>query len=387
MTVLLTPNEAQRGELRKIQAHAFATSVDDATRWHAEAGHEGLRVLVDDGGEVVAGLASLSLTQSFGGRMVSTVGIAGVGVRADRRRRGLAGALMRHTLREAKESGHPLSLLYASNQPLYRGVGYEQAGARYLGEVAPHALHGGESGDVHPSTEADWPEVDALYAELALHQPGAVGRNRYIWRRIREHRYGCEAYGGLIRDGSGRLEGWVYYRIRPGSPFYTIEVTDAAARTAAGWTRVLGHLVNLSTMAKVIQIPTAPGDPLWLQQPHPRIAMRLHEAWMLRVTDPVAALQARGWATGRSGEVALLVRDPDLGDRSLTLTVADGEAHVGGPGARPVELHVRGLAALYSGHLSARQLTAMGLLAGRPAQLDELDALFSGPAPWMREMF
>ena len=52
-----------------------------------------------------------------------------------------------------------------------------------------------------------------------------------------------------------------------------------------------------------------------------------------------------------------------------------------------VDPSIRGLAALYTGHLSAFQLQLMGRLDGPESDLDQATAIFAGPAPWMSDRF
>ena len=56
-------------------------------------------------------------------------------------------------------------------------------------------------------------------------------------------------------------------------------------------------------------------------------------------------------------------------------------------GAGAVRISIRGLAALYSGYMTAEQLARAGLAAGSSAALAGLTAVFAGPAPWLGEMF
>jgi predicted acetyltransferase len=50
-------------------------------------------------------------------------------------------------------------------------------------------------------------------------------------------------------------------------------------------------------------------------------------------------------------------------------------------------MDIRGLAPLYTGHLSAEQLALTGLLEGPSEALAAASAVFAGPAPGMGERF
>ena len=55
-----------------------------------------------------------------------------------------------------------------------------------------------------------------------------------------------------------------------------------------------------------------------------------------------------------------------------------------------IRIDVRGLASLYTGHLSAHEVMAIGQLQigdDMRDALDALDAMFAGPRPWLGDMF
>lgn len=382
------PDEARRAQLAELLSHSFGGRVEDKPEWFEALGHDQLRVLTENG-QVVAGLGRIPMGQAVGGRFVPMLGVAGVGVRRDRRRRGLARELMTALLQEAREQGIGLSTLYASSQPLYRSLGYEQAGVRMLGEVATRDLPRFQGpGEVERAAPAHHGEVDALYRELALHHPGHLDRGAYVWRRVREERQEQPAFGALLRDAEGALEGYLYYRLEEGAQdFLRVELTDALARSPQGWRRVWAYLADLGSMARSLRMPTAPCDPLYLLLPHPYMELRLHESWMVRIIDPVVALSQRGWHGAGEGSISLHLIDPLLGDRRIRLRVAGGRAEVQGGGQDAVAIHIRGLAALYMGQLGADQLAAVGLIDADRDQRARLDALFAGPQPWLRDFF
>jgi predicted acetyltransferase len=105
-----------------------------------------------------------------------------------------------------------------------------------------------------------------------------------------------------------------------------------------------------------------------------------------------AALAARGSPAGVLGTPVLDVDADGLPANAARhrLEVADGRGAVSparagdGPTLR---LHVRGLASLYSGHMSPDALAVAGLVQGPPEARALAAALFAGPAPAMSDMF
>ncbi len=71
----------------------------------------------------------------------------------------------------------------------------------------------------------------------------------------------------------------------------------------------------------------------------------------------------------------------------FALEVADGTGRVAQGGRGEIKIDVRGLATVYSGHLSARGFQTGGNVDGPIEALNAAAAIFAGPAPWMPDMF
>ena len=113
---------------------------------------------------------------------------------------------------------------------------------------------------------------------------------------------------------------------------------------------------------------------------------------MLRLVDLPAALQARPWPSGVTGQVVFRVDDPvcPWNTGGWRLELADGEARVepaAAPGSGPAA-DIRGLASLFTGFASPDDLVRAGLLSGfDPAAVELLRAAFASPRPWTAEFY
>jgi predicted acetyltransferase len=318
-------------------------------------------------------------------------GVAGVGVKVTARGGGAASALMRGVVRECADRGTPLSTLYASNQPLYRRAGYEQAGSRFRAKLEASAIptFHREGFTVEEASVGDL-RVRALYEAHGRGRAGALDRADYLWRRIEEPRGSANVRGYVVFDPTGAPCGYVWVRAVKSdtSGWYTVDVTDAVADGPGAWRAVWSVLREHATMGRTLTFSTAPADPLFRAIPHPFAAVELHENWMTRICDPAGALQARGYGVALRARFGLAVVD-DLGVASGTwqVSVADGAATVE-PGGRPdLTVDVRGLASWFTGFATARDLADRGEIRGDDAAIASADACFAGPLPWMREMF
>ncbi len=373
----------------QILGAAFGFDPKDAPPWVDAAGRQEIRVVLR-GDEVVAGLFQIPMGQFFGGRSVSMMGVAGVAVRIDQRRRGVASHMMTALVHEALRRGTAISTLYAANQTLYRKIGYEAAGSRFAARLLPQDLRITEASLVpRVATAADRDRIRALYRKVAATRPGFLDRGPYIWPRQHEVRFGVRAHGVVLENDAGELEGYVFYRHVGGADRGTCEVTDLIAATPRAQRQVWSVLGNMASIIGALVLHSAPHDPAYLAHPDPRFAMELRENWMVRLIDVPRALAERGYPPAVRLRLELAVRDDVIAEnaRRFVVEIRDGRATVREGGDGSIDVDVRGLAQLYTGFADPYTVCTLDRLTTSPAGLDALASAFGGPLPWMQEMF
>jgi predicted acetyltransferase len=342
------------------------------------------------GRELRGGLRFLRFGQWFGGRSVPMVGITTVAVPPDARGSGVASALMTSALRELHAEGVALSGLYPATVSLYRKSGYETAGQRVQYEIRTADLRLGDRGlEVRPFRTTDLDAVRLAYAARAGMTSGNLDRSDWAWQRVTEGAH-AKTYGYVVAGRRG-LEGHVFFTQAHEEPLgYRLIVHDLVALTPRAARRILTLLGDHASVGPRVLYFGAPCDPVLQHLPEQVARVAWRWDWMLRLVDVPAALAARGYPSGVRAEVHLDVQDDVLRGNAgrLVLRVADGRATVERGGGRGrVRAHVRGLASLYSGYLSAQELAVVGLVTGPAADLTALSSCFAGPAPWMPDMF
>jgi predicted acetyltransferase len=383
----------ERPQFIDLMVQAFAFPHEDADPWLDSAGADQLRGLREDG-ELKGGLMHVPMGLYIGGRSVPMVGIAGVAIRLDARRRGLAAKLMRATLQELHQQGVALSTLYASTYALYQSVGYDVAATCYRGHVDPRLLPGdGRGGSVEMLSAANRAEVEATWR--AHHASGlgpdcAIDRGPYLWERLLGERRGNRATGVVVRGDDGQIAGWVSYRTEPGNDRHRVRVQDLFASEPWAVRRVWAALADLSAMATEVDFATAADDPFLLALAQPRFDVRLYDYLLLRVVDPVAAVAARGFVGVADSSVEFHLTDPDLPQNSGTwrLEVRAGRGRLT-PGANAeLALDARAFACLYAGigdagpiYLSGRQIR------GPRATQNRLAAMLATRGRWLVDAF
>jgi predicted acetyltransferase len=374
--------------LASILSWAFGSFGVDAEPWLRGAGLDNVRVY-ERGGTPVGCLLFIPMAQFFGGRSVQMVGISGVAVAPEMRGTGVAKALMRSAVEELSGRGVALSALYPTTRRLYRSVGYEPAGT-YSELGIPMRDLAGEASSLPvrrlgPDDEAG---VRALYRDRAIRRQGHLDRGAYSWRRVLEPREGSAR--AFVVGEPGAIEGYAIFYEKPTAArlHYDLIVTDLVASTERAYRSLFSLLGQHATLGESVVLLTGPGDPVVQRLPDGHFKGGGVHHWMTRIVDVAAALSARGYRTS-DARLEMEVRDDVLRRNAgrWVLAIRDGRGHVERGGGGSLSLDVRGLAPLYTGHASARDLSAQGLLSADETTLAVADAVFEAWAPWMPDFF
>jgi predicted acetyltransferase len=388
-------SEAEVGAYARMVSLSFASDPARAVEWAHRSGPTNIRLL-HEGGRPVAGLLRLPMGQHWGGRSVPMVGIAGVAVPPENRGRGYARRLMALAVRELADEGVALSTLYASTQPLYRSVGYEQAGAYCRVKMPPPRATPDHRWALCPLTEADEPEARGVYARFARGFDGTLNRGDYVWRRTLEFRE--RTYIGLgVREpgpagATGPLRGYMRYSQTRGDRLADVLISDLAFDHPDAGRRLLGAMADFGTVVDSITFAAGATHPILTLNGSLWFDMELGDYWLMRVCDARAALEARGWPAGVKARLRLEVTDALVPANAgvWTLSVEGGRATLerdDAPGLPTLRANERGLASLYAGYLGAHGLALAGLIEGDAEAMALADSIFVRATPWMLDAF
>lgn len=348
-------------------------------------------VMVD--GEMAAYSQVRPFGEFFGGRSVPMGGFSPVAVNPEFRGRGLGSRVTAAHFPAMRERGEVISGLYPASTRLYRGVGFEIAGAWGTFVVPTRSLQmlRPEAGvAIRRGTRDDIPAIKACYQRVAAQRPGWLDRPDVWWENILE-RFD-DQYAYVVDGTGGALEGYIRYthRARRDRFGYTIVLSDMVADrndvTIALW-RLVG---TSSTQAEEVSFTGPPEHPLLFLLPEQDIEWKGGIRWMLRLIDAPAAVAARGFSTS-----VALTADIEVDDRECEwnsgrwrLTVEDGHGRLNRGGDGTIRLNVNGFSSLYSGYASTRMLADAGTLrGGTSSELDALSAAFVGPTPWSIDFY
>jgi predicted acetyltransferase len=345
--------------------------------------------LARKGREVVGGYILLPLGQFFGDRSVAATGISAVAVAPEHRGAGVAIEMMRHAMRESARAKRPISILYPATQTLYRAAGFELAGSRILYAVPTRAADGTDRTlAVRRATLPDRVRLRELHREAASRTNGNLDRGDWSWTRVLDDP--AVAIHAYLVGPPKREEGYVVFHQKPEPVIrYEVWIRDFAASTERAGRRIWALLADHRSMAPTVHLYGAPAEPLLHLLPEQDFKVETRWDWMLRIVDVRGAMESRGWPAGFTGRLEMEIEDPLVRANRGRFVVAieGGRAKVSRGGRGSIRIHVRGLAPLFTGHLSPEDLVRTGQLEGGLGDLALARAAFAGPAPWMPDMF
>jgi predicted acetyltransferase len=340
--------------------------------------------VVEEDGEVRATATARPLEVFVDGRPVPMGGVAEVATHAAYRRRGYAGKLMRTLLRDLRERGTHLSMLWPFSHAFYRVYGWELAGESISYAFKPTDLAtSAEQRYVRAANGDDLPALMELHEEQAAQYQLCVRRSEAVWRREKERKDRPEV---AVYERDGSIEGYLVYRMsgwREGrGPSREIGVRELVSATLGAGEGLLSFLAALNPEEFEVRLHTPKGRPIHPYLRNSSVKAEVSPEFMLRLVDVEGAL--KHLRRNASGPLVLEVTDDVLVENTGEYTVGDGKVARRAEAAERVKLDVRQLAQLYAGYLPAEDMARHGRLeSGSPKAMELLDELFPLGDPWV----
>jgi predicted acetyltransferase len=360
--------------------------------WIATFGLENFRAIRHDG-RFVAGLGFAPIGQWFGGARVPLAAITAVGVAPDWRGAGVGSALLRRTLEDLHAAGIALAALYPSSLRFYRRAGFERAGQRLTYELPLAAIDVDDrSLDLALFESDQYEQVYRLYEQRARRTAGNLDRPDWMWRNRLEPK-DKQPFRFLVKNGAS-VEGYVVFT--QGGRFDPLTVTDLCVLTPEAGRRILGLFGGYRSVLEQVTWSGGPLDPLVYLLGEQLTAGARNTVkvtrtldWVLRIVDVAAALAARGYPPQLNAELHFELRDDLLAANAgrYMLRVAGGRGEVQPGGEGRIRLGARDLAAIYTGFMAPHECAYLGTIEAPEADLALAGAVFSGPRPWIADMF
>lgn len=380
----------------------WAPSEEDAERFGRLLPAERLHAVLDDA-EIVAGAGAFPFALTVPGGELPCAGVTIVGVLPSHRRRGLLRRMMESQLRDVRDRGEPIAVLWASEETIYGRFGYGLASLSHTIDAEPRAVsvsrelprEGSVRLVTHDEALAAFPR---LYARVARTRPGMIVRSGDWWalRRLDDRPEQRRRAGPLVcalLERGRKPVGYALYRLfqegsTPETWTKTIRVLEAVGVDDAATRDLWRFLLEIDWTDRVAAylLPVDHPLPLLVDRIN-KLRLSVRDGLWLRVVDVAAALAGRAY--GSPGPVTIeVVSDPHFPDNTGSWTLAEGE--VRRSRRRPdVRLEVDALGSAFLGGISFAALARAGRVEeGARGGIERADAAFRAPAaPWCPEIF
>ncbi len=328
-----------------------------------------------------------------GGAEVPAAAVSGVGVRADRTRRGVLTELMRAQLADVRDRGEPVAMLHASETAIYPRFGYGIATRARKVELDTHHASArpdapGRSGAVRLVEPSEARKLlPETYRSIPA-RPGMIVRDDSWWESRIGEIEGSDEHTVIAvhTDPDGAADGFAVWTPvnndhRFSDGLCTLQVSDFQAVDVEAAAALWRFLLGVDLADHVAAVPRPVDEPLewWLTDSRQSRVRGLGDDLWVRLVDVRAALAAR--AFGNGADVVLDVADPFLPENTGTYRIGPGGA-VRCEEAPQIGLSVDVLASLYLGDVSVSTLaSANRVTVHDPDSVAEADRLFATDRP------
>lgn len=361
-----------------------------------------------DGDRVVGTLRSFATTLTVPGPApIGVSALTNVTVAPTHHRRGLLTQMITGDLTASLQRGEPVSILIASEYPIYSRFGYGPAvdSATYTidadtARFSEPSERAGEGTIELVDFETMRKEGPGLYEAFHAAQPGSIGRGERWWdRRLGQERVpGDEppkGYCGLYHSASGATEGYVRYGAEPHwdamTPRGSLDVYDLVALTRDAYRGLWRFCCEVDLVTTVRAVDRSVEEPLFWMLSDARVmrqTMRFDFVWA-RLLDVAVALGSRRYPL--EGKLVLEVSDP-LGFASGRYVLEggpDGASCSRTSQTADLALSAEALGSAYLGGPSLRLIASGGKVDElTEGALDSADKMFrSATAPWCGTWF
>lgn len=224
--------------------------------------------LVRNQGRIAGALRTYRLAMHLHGRLLPTMGLAGVAVAPDFRRRGIGRQMCVQALRIAHDRGDALCALYPFRTSFYRELGFTLAGELHRYRFNP------QSGSTYPgwdrvvrAPEEGARQARAIYDRVAPNTNGLLERSDRMWGFLNAPR----TYLYLHLDPRGRATGYIVVRGWGGPPEKSrLRVRELVAEDREAYLGLVGWLSVQKDQWGSIIYDALPGEDFHQRLAHPR---------------------------------------------------------------------------------------------------------------------
>ncbi len=355
----------------------------------------------------IATAGSFARTMTVPGGSVPVSAFTAVTVAAPYRRRGLLTQMMQHELDTAyADRGEPISILWASEAPIYGRFGYAPAVTRTRLLAATPAMQFlpqvdfGDGSVDEVGQEAFTAAAKGIRARLLAEEPGALSRDDKWWTWTLfdppAWRKGATQYKWILHyDHAGTPDGFAYFRVRGKNdvtgPESEVQVHEVEAMTPRAYASLWRYLMQIDLTRSFKMRNARPDEPLRHLLSNPRaLRTEISDGIYVRIVDVTAALEARKYSS--EVDVVLEITDERVSSNNGRFRLKGGPEGARVTKARrdpDLSLSILEIGAIYLGGVPLGDLHRAGRMTEhKMGAVSAVSPAFGWPrAPWCVDNF
>jgi predicted acetyltransferase len=356
-------------------------------------------LLAEVNGQAVGTATSVAFNMWVRGASVACQGVAWVGAIKTMRRKGntgtpgVASAVMRETLRLAREKENVVSALMPFRASYYEHFGYGIVERRCDWTVPVSILPAGEFDSIRYLEPRDFDARADCLSRVNQSGQCEIERSAEYWKKVDQS--ASEGFAVVDRVGDGPVRGSLNFLHQQTDGKDLVKVTECIYEDAAALRRQLHFLSSLKDQFASVAI-TLPADaPLnrmlnESQIPHRPVnhavsKVSSYTRMQVRILDHVKFLESLHVPAQTAGNVVVAVHECEGHVSRFKLDITGARISCRPSDATPdFECTVRTWAAVACGDLKASDAVRFGLATGSGGLLDSLAV---GPVPFCHEYF
>ncbi|WP_252314696.1 enhanced intracellular survival protein Eis [Sinobaca sp. H24] len=324
------------------------------------------------------------------GEVMKMGGISGVATWPEKRRSGLVRELLRAAMKDVKERGCEVSLLYPFSFSFYRKFGWELFADAKIWTLSSSQLPQPvplEQGTIYRVTQKAAAVLQPIYEKWAVSYTGAVLRDKQWWEDMVLKRKTGEI--AVFKNEQGEDRGYIIYKIKN----QKMEVKEFIWLDEETRTALWSFLAQHDSMITEVEIRPAVNDPSRFLLADSRITEKRESYFMARIVDMTSFLQKYPLHLKEGEELDLKIEDDfcEWNKGFYTLENVDGSIHIrfypGHSEKEGLEMNIQTAAAVFMGYITAEQAWKAGRIQGKPEQVALLQAGISDLEPFIYDFF
>ncbi len=332
------------------------------------------------------------------GNWFKTGGLGDVASPPENRRMGYVGEMLVSSIKDMKEQGAALSVLWPFSYPFYRKYGWELATAFYNYKLSPESLNFTEksaAGKFRKVGIDEWELLNNIFQKSYLKYDLEIKRNEEWWQE-RVLKMGNQKKYVYIWEEEGEARGYIIYSVKKTSENLwdrKMVVDEIMSQDYEAYLQLLRFLYYHDSQLQEINIPISLSDPLIKLIPDPRIKENNYiPGAMFRIIDLKGVLNGLTYPEIKR-KVTFTIKDDQApwnnGDFILEVEDCKGNCtRLDGKPETDFQISINHLVPIITGFTSPSEAYFLKNLQTKNInKVKDLDLLFPGRNSYFKERF